>query len=148
MASRKIRYRYPLPKNVKIKILHPTGDFAHANFPWSRYAVDFLVDIGTSVFAARGGVVVKVRDSSEKWGLDESFANEVNFVRVDHGDGTFAEYLHLGKNKVMVEKDQNVKAGELLGYTGLSGCMDLPHLHFHVFKIEDGKGISLPIEWE
>lgn len=75
-------------------------------------------------------------------------ALEVNFVAINHGDGTYAEYLHLGKDKVGVKKGQNIKAGDLLGYTGYSGVMDIPHLHFNVFKIGNGKGISIPIEFE
>jgi len=46
----------------------------------------------------------------------------------------------------VVKEGQAVKTGELLGYTGLSGCMSAPHLHLNVFKIENGKGISVPFK--
>ena len=102
----------------------------------------------TPVLSAREGVVWKIKSDSDTWGLDKNLASEVNFVAIDHGDGTYAEYLHLGKDRVIVEKGQKVKAGDLLGYTGLSGVMDKPHLHFNVFKIENWKSVSIPVEWE
>ncbi len=142
-----MKYNYPLPKNIKIEIAHPVGDYAHENFIESKYAVDFLVDIGTLVLAARDGKVLKIKDDSDKWGLDRNLAQEVNFVIIDHGDRTYSEYLHLGKNKVLVKEGQQVKIGNLLGYTGLSGCMDTPHLHFNLFRVENGKGVSTPVEW-
>jgi len=143
-----MKYQYPLPKNVEIKIAHPTGEYAHENFSESKYAIDFLVDVGTPVIAVRGGVVWRTKNDSVTWGLDKNLASEVNFVSVDHGDGIYAEYLHLGKDKVAVKEGKQVKKGDLLGYTGLSGCMDVPHLHFNLFRVEDGKGISIPVEWE
>ena len=148
MGHEDMKYQYPLTKNIGIKIAKPTGEYAHENFPESKYAVDFLVDIGTSVLAARGGMVWKVKSDSDKYGLDKSLAQEVNLVAIDHGDGTYAEYLHLGKGQISVKEEQEIRVGDLLGYTGLSGVMDKPHLHFNVFKIENGKGASIPIEFE
>jgi len=143
-----MKYKYPLPENIEIKMVQPTGEYAHENFIESRYAIDFLIDVGTPVLAARDGKVFKIKTDSDRWGLDKSLANEVNFVAIDHGDGTYAEYLHLRKDRVMVKEGQQVKEGDLLGYTGLSGCMDAPHLHFNLFKVENGKGISIPVEWK
>lgn len=148
MGHEDMKYRYPLAKNIEIKTAKPTGEYAHENFPEIKYAVDFLAEIGTPVLATRDGIVWKIKSDSDKWGLDKDLSQEVNFVAIDHGDGTYAEYLHLGKDKVVVERGQKVKVGDLLGYTGLSGCMDEPHLHFNVFKIENGKGTSIPVEFE
>lgn len=143
-----MKYQYPLQKSVKIKITQPTDEYSHENFPESKYAIDFLVDVDTSILAARDGVVWKTKGDSDKWGLDKNLANEANFVAIDHGDGTYAEYLHLGKNRVLVKEEQRVEAGDMLGYTGLSGVMDKPHLHFNVFKIVDGMAVSIPIEFD
>jgi len=139
-------YQLPFPATIEKRIVQPTGEYAHENFPESRHAIDFLLDVGTPILASRGGTVVKTKSDSDRHGLDVKLANEVNYVAVNHGDGTFAEYLHLGKDQVEVEEGQEVQAGDLLGYSGLSGCMSHPHLHFNVFKIEDGKGVSIPTE--
>lgn len=140
-------YRIPFPETVEMKIVRPTGKYAHENFPESRYALDFLLDVDIPILAARSGKVIKTKSDSDKWGLDAKLANEVNYVAIDHGDGTYAEYLHLGKNRVEVREGQDVETGDLLGYSGLSGCMSHPHFHFNVFKIEDGKGVSIPFEF-
>ena len=148
MGRKSMKYQHPLPKNIEIKTAKPSGEYAHENFPESKYAIDFLVDVGTPVLAARDGTVWKVKADSDKWGLDKNLAQEVNFVAIDHGDGTYAEYLHLGKDKIEVREGQKVKMGDLLGYIGLSGVMDKPHLHFNVFKIKSGKGVSTQIKFE
>ena len=141
-----MHYVKPFPKGTKYKISKPKGIYAHENYPESKYALDFLLDINTPVLASRNGVVIKVKSDSDKWGLNPKFTKEVNFVAIDHWDNTYSEYLHLGKDKVIVKKGHKVKVGKLLGYTGFSGIMDLPHLHFNVFKIENSKGISIPFK--
>jgi murein DD-endopeptidase MepM/ murein hydrolase activator NlpD len=138
-------YRLPFPDYVIERRAQPTGIYAHEQFPESRYAIDFLLNVDTPILAARGGKVIKIKYDSDRWGLNIQCANEVNYVAIDHGDGTYAEYLHLGKDRVKVQVGQNVEAGELLGYSGLSGCMSAPHLHLNVFKIEDRKAVSIPI---
>jgi len=140
-------YILPFPDSLETRIVKPTGKFAHENFPESRHAIDFLLDAGTIILAARGGKVINTKSDSDKWGLDANLANEANYVAIDHGDGTYTEYIHLGKDRVVVQKGQEVEVGDLLGYSGLSGCMSEPHLHFNAYIIEDGKAISIPVEF-
>ena len=140
-------YQLPFPDNIEQKTSRPSGIYAHENFPESKYAVDFLIDVGTPILAARSGCIWKVKEDSDKWGLNPQFASKANFVAIDHEDGTYAEYIHLKKNSIVVSVGQDVLTGDLLGYSGLSGCMDFPHLHFNVFKIENGKGVSIPFDF-
>ena len=71
-----------------------------------------------------------------------------NLVCVDHEDGTFAEYLHLA-SEIPVQVGEEVEQGKtLLGYTGWSGVMDKHHLHFNVFRVEDGQALSIPFEFQ
>lgn len=58
----------------------------------SSYAVDFAMDIGTKICAARGGTVVDTKDDSDKVGYSQEFAKHGNFVTIEHKDGTFATY--------------------------------------------------------
>ncbi len=140
--------RYPFQDNVKIKIVKPTGKYAHENWVESKYAIDFLCSIDTPIICVKSGVVAVVKDDSDKYGFDEKFANDANFVCIQHKDGTYAEYVHLGKDKVVVKVGQKFKTGDILGYAGLSGCMSEPHLHLNFFIIEDEKGISIPAEFK
>jgi len=154
-------YILPFPGTIEKRIARPTGDFAHENFPESRYTIDFLLDPGTSILAARGGKVVKIEQDSDNVHFDpkdlqgksmdeilELASKHTNFIAIRHSDGTFAEYLHLGKNGVVVKECQEVNQGDLLGYTGMSGVMDRPHLHFNVFRIDGRKAISIPVDFE
>ena len=122
------------------------GIYAHSNYSESKYAMDFLLPLDTPILAAGEGVVWKIKEDSSEYALDPSYATKVNFVVIDHGDGTYAEYVHLKYRGIIVEVGQKVEKGDIIGYSGLSGCMDLPHLHFNVFKIENGKGVSIPFE--
>ncbi len=142
-----LEYSLPFSETVEKRIVGSTGEYAHANFPESRYAIDFLLGVGTPILAARGGRVIRIKSDSDNYGLDVKLANEANYVVIDHGDGTYSEYIHLEKARVEVREGQDVKTGELLGYSGLSGCMSRPHLHFNTFKIKGGKGVSIPVEF-
>jgi len=141
-------YKTPLQKETQIKIYKPVDEWAHENYPWSKYAIDFMVPKGTPVLSARGGKVVRIKQDSDKWGLDKKFLNDANYVTIKHEDGTYAEYLHLEKNKIKVKKGDSVSQGDLLGYVGLSGAISEPHLHFHVFELINEKPIGLEVKFD
>ncbi|HFD14239.1 MAG TPA: M23 family metallopeptidase [Epsilonproteobacteria bacterium] len=114
----------------------------------SQYAVDFKMDVGTKVYAARGGIVVKTKEDSNKHGFAKEFAKYGNYVTVLHSDGTFGTYYHLKKGGVLVNVGQRVERGEPLGYSGNTGYTSGPHLHFAVFKaMSTLKTKSLPIRF-
>ncbi|QOP45897.1 M23 family metallopeptidase [Sulfurimonas paralvinellae] len=114
----------------------------------SQYAVDFMMDVGTKIYAARGGVVVKTKDNSDKHGFAKAFAKYGNYVTILHSDGTFGTYYHLKKRGVLVHTGEKVERGYPLGYSGNTGYTSGPHLHFAVFKATDKlKTRSLPIRF-
>lgn len=149
--------RYPFNiKRYEIKILKPEGEFAHENFPESRYAVDFKLPLGTPVLAVKKGTVIIVKHDSDVYFRPKQLSGikmheimnlavkSLNYIGIDHGNGTFTEYCHLSKRKVVLE-NQSVEEGDVIGYTGKSGIMDLYHLHFNACKIENKKGVSIPV---
>ena len=85
--------------------------------------------IGVPVFAAVTGDVVQVHDGEPDMNTDWNNPN-VNFVRIDHGDGHRTLYLHLKKNSISVAVNEVVSAGQQIGLTGSSGMSTWPHLHF------------------
>lgn len=104
-----------------------------------RYAVDFVMPVGTPILAARDGVVIGVKQDSDQGGGDESFAEMANVIMVRHSDGTTADYKHFRFRGATVRLGQKIKAGDLLGYSGNTGYSTGPHLHFMVYKALDGK---------
>jgi murein DD-endopeptidase MepM/ murein hydrolase activator NlpD len=157
------KYAIPFPKGTKWKEVEPEGMFAHKNFEESYYAKDLVVEKDTKVLAARGGTVWKVKYDSVSHVDPETVvkmpvkkamrkaALYTNYVCIDHGDGTYAEYLHLAEKPVVAEGEK-VRKGQHIGYVGMSGITSRPHLHFNVFMIKDTpagkKGYSIPFEWE
>jgi len=138
----------PFPRGTETEVVSPTGEYAHENWPQTKYAVDFLVPVGTPVVAVMSGTVHMAKSDSDRHGLDVDLAQEANYVVIYHGGGTYGEYVHLGKDKIEVQEGQEVREGDLLGFTGLSGCMSCPHLHFNVVKKVAGEFVSIPFEIE
>ncbi len=132
MESSRNIYRLPIsPETVTETV---TDNLSHAG----SYAgsIDYAVPLGTPVFAAADGTVTRLKDDSEEYGDDPAYGQKVNYVTLRHGD-ELSEYLHLAKGSVAVHPGQAVRAGDLLGKTGLSGWMTAPHLHFMVY-VHDG----------
>lgn len=114
----------------------------------SAYSIDFVMPVGTKVYAARDGVVVKTKSNSDKGGFDKKYASSGNYVRVMHSDGTFATYYHLKYHGVIVKEGVEVSRGEPLGYSGSTGYSSGPHLHFSVFKASGaGKRKTIPTKF-
>ncbi len=137
------KYRSPLPERVTTKIVYPTGEAAHENFPESRYAKDFIATVGTPIIAMEGGKVIYVKSDSDKYGRNKALAGEVNTIAIEHKDKTVLEYLHFGKDQIYFKKGDKVKKGQILGLSGLSGYMDTPHVHVNLVEKRDGKYISI-----
>ncbi len=114
----------------------------------NAYAIDFAMNIGTKIYASRGGVVVGIKEDSSRGGYSREFARDGNFVTIEHKDATLATYYHLNKNGVVVKIGEGVKRGELLAYSGNTGYSSGPHLHFQVYKAVDAKTTqSIPIKF-
>ena len=141
-----MNYPSPFSPDTEFQVARPTGEYAHENFQESKYAIDLVVPVKTPIHAIADGQVITVKADSDEYGLDKELAEKANLVALKHINGEYSEYIHLGKDQIVVNEGQAVKAGDLLGYTGLSGCMSTPHLHLNVFKIENGEGISIPFE--
>ncbi|HZN91269.1 MAG TPA: M23 family metallopeptidase, partial [Myxococcales bacterium] len=107
---------------------HDTGShLQHDTWAW-----DFRMPEGTPVVSAYDGVVRLARGDSHTGGCDARYAPFANYVVVDHRNGLETQYLHF--SKVEVRPGQQVKAGDLLGYSGKTGWACGAHLHFKVAR--------------
>ena len=123
------------------------GTFSHQGS--NRYAIDWKMPEGTPVRAARGGLVVKTKDDSDKGGSGIEYDRYNNFVLIRHDDGTLGHYCHLKKDGVKVRPGQIVKAGDIIALSGNTGFSSGAHLHFCVFKTKNGRErISIPVKFK
>ena len=83
--------------------------------------VDISAAMRTVVRAAADGIVEHAEWSSGGYG---------RLVVIDHGNGIQTWYAHLSGFEVI--PGQEIRRGEILGYSGASGRVTSPHLHFEV----------------
>lgn len=141
-------YRLPYERQTEHRVEQAFGGaFSHTGD--AHYSLDFGMDEGTRIVAARSGLVVKVEESFSKGGNDPSYLKKANVITILHDDGTFADYSHLKKNGAVVNTGQLVRTGQLIGYSGATGYATGPHLHFAVKKAKKGGGfITIPIRFK
>lgn len=116
---------------------HDTGSHKHND----TYAWDFRMSEGTPIVAAKDGVVRMARGDSTEGGCDEKYAPQANYVVISHADGLETQYLHF--SAVVVTPGEQVKQGQLIGFSGATGWSCGPHLHFKVAR-QVGRGWNNP----
>ena len=109
-------------------------------------AVDWPMDEGTPILAARAGTVVQLKEDSNINGYTEDVADDGNFIEIEHDDGTFSVYYHLEQNGAAVVIGQSVNEGEFIGYSGNTGYSSGPHLHLHVWYLDYNAGSPIPVQ--
>ncbi|MCB1157732.1 MAG: M23 family metallopeptidase [Leptospiraceae bacterium] len=124
-------YHFPFAHGTKRKLSQGyKGLYTHQG--WQEFALDFEMPEGTEVYAARGGKVIQVIDHFNEGGASASYAEKANKVVLLHDDGTYASYVHLKLKGSLVKEGEEIKAGDLIGYSGNTGMSQGPHLHFDV----------------
>jgi len=90
-------------------------------FRYGHGAIDILLPVGTSIVAAADGVVEFSGWNNYGYGW---------LTIIDHGNGFRTLYAH--QSELLVEAEQEVSQGQLIGKTGHTGWSTHPHLHFEV----------------
>ncbi|TJY56603.1 M23 family metallopeptidase [Sinimarinibacterium sp. CAU 1509] len=86
-----------------------------------HYGVDVAVPVGTKVYAPAGGIVSLAHPDMYYTGAT---------LMIDHGHGLSSALLHL--SKLLVSVGQEVKQGDLIALSGVSGRATGPHLDWRV----------------
>lgn len=97
------------------------GTRINQRFRYGHRGVDIGSKLGTAVYAANDGVVVKV--SYQKTGYG-------HHVIINHGNGTQTLYAH--NSEIYVKVGDRVTRGQTIAKVGLTGRTTGPHLHFEV----------------
>jgi len=133
MAKTKNLYSYPIDLD---KIVRITYDESPAHVGPLKYSVDFIVPEGTPIKAAFDGKVIDIKVDSDTGGIEKKFEEFGNYIEIQHANGECSEYEHLRKNGALVKPGDEVKRGQVIGYSGATGWLAQlgPHLHFMVGK--------------
>jgi murein DD-endopeptidase MepM/ murein hydrolase activator NlpD len=86
--------------------------------------LDFRANIGSEIYATGDGVVKYA-------GLKGTFGR---LLIIDHGYGYESYYAHLSSFAKDIKPGTKVKRGDLVGFSGQSGMVEGPHLHYEVHQ--------------
>ena len=84
--------------------------------------MDFRARHGTPIVAVTDGRVVS---AGRAGGCG-------NAVRIDHGGGMATRYCHM--SRMAVNRGQDVRRGQVIGYVGSTGLSTGPHLHYEMYR--------------
>ena len=90
----------------------------------SHTGTDIACAEGTPILAAADGTVT-VANSLDSWGGSYGY-----YIQIDHGGGLETLYAHC--SSICVTTDQQVQAGQVIGYVGHTGRATGNHLHLEV----------------
>lgn len=114
------------PIQQKTTLLAP---FAEARGGYMHEGVDVEAEFGTPIFAVEEGTIIKAAPDSK--GVD---AGGGHMVFIDHGNGIQSRYMHL--SFYTVKNGDQVKAGDVIGFSGDSGDATKPLLHYEL-RVDD-----------
>ena len=116
---------YPLKKGVGNK----TSNYGYRHHPKSQKrkfhtGVDIAAYSGAEIYATADGIV-------ESAGWTGGYGN---YVVIKHSDDYKTAYAH--QSKVLVQKGDAIKCGDIIGRVGNTGRSTGPHLHYEVIYKE------------
>ena len=102
-----------------------------------KYSWDFANGGAFTVKAVRAGRISHLKINSTTGCGTSTCANKVDYLVIDHGDGTQAVYMHLAGNTLAagLHCGDNVAQGQALATAGTTGWSTGVHLHFEVSPV-------------
>lgn len=115
-----------------------------------HYGIDYGTAVGTPIYAGIAGTVVGMAlgyPNCYDNGCSQSCWNAFNYVKVksDCGDpdnannDLYVYYLHINGVPDGIAKNVHVDQGQLLAYSGNSGCSSGPHIHIETTSVPKGQ---------
>lgn len=95
-----------------------------------HHGIDFRSRDPEPIYAVKDGVIAGINNAP--------FYGRI--IEIDHGNGLKTRYAHLSKILYSALQGEVVKKGQIIGYTGRTGRVTGPHLHFEI--ILNGKSID------
>lgn len=105
--------------------------------PQDWYAISIKMKAGDTVYAARRGTVIEVKDDANLKESGYTMASTDNYIEVYHEDCSFARYQVLKDKSIFVKAGQFIEAGDPIGIVGGEKYVTGPHLRFCVYYTID-----------
>ena len=120
-STRKFLVRTPM---LNFKITSGFGLRFHPILGYSRphLGVDFSAPIGTPIFAAGNGTIIKA-------GWNPAYGRR---IEIQHANGYVTTYNHMSGFARGAVEGARVKQGQTIGFLGQTGLATGPHLHYEV----------------
>ncbi|HRI63092.1 MAG TPA: M23 family metallopeptidase [Polyangium sp.] len=120
----------------------------------SHYGIDLGTPVGTPIYAPMAGSIAGSAlgfPNCYNNGCSSSCWNSFNYVKVksDCGDPAdsnkdlFVYYLHIDGLAAGISNGTHVEQGQLIAYSGNSGCSSGPHIHIETVSVAKGASASL-----
>jgi murein DD-endopeptidase MepM/ murein hydrolase activator NlpD len=103
---------------------------------------------GTKIYAAREGIVVRLKEDSDRGGWGRKYRPYGNNLVIQHPDGSRAGYWHLQKDGALVNVGDTVKKGQVIALSGKTGYAFQPHLHFIVWISANNNWQQIPTRFQ
>jgi len=126
---RALRLEFPvagaLPSDLRDSFDEARGSHVHE-------AVDILAPRGTPVRAVEDGTIAK---------LYQGGAGGISVYQLDPSERYCYYYAHLQRYVPGLREGQKIRRSEVIGYVGTTGNApeNTPHLHFAIFRLDEGK---------
>lgn len=120
-STRKFLVRQPIATG---RLTSGFGGRFHPILGYTRMhtGVDWAAPIGTPIFAAGNGTIIKA-------GRESGYGNR---VEIQHANGYITTYNHMTGFARGISEGVKVKQGQVVGFLGMTGLATGPHLHYEV----------------
>lgn len=131
------------PVSDDIKVTSPFGPRSLGNS--NHGGTDYGCPTGTEIYATMDGIVVDVVNkfttegyySDTAWQGNGGMDSYGNYVIIRSANGKY-QTLYAHCSKVNVSKNDTIKQGQIIAYSGNTGNSTGPHLHFELQLIQSG----------
>jgi len=117
------------------QLLKPTQGRLTQGFHAGHHAIDLANSVGTPIYAAESGKVIRAKGSGWNGGYG-------NNIKIQHPSGLTTLYAHL--NVLNVKVGDTVVRGQQIAQMGNTGRSTGPHVHFEVIQ---GKNKLNPLQF-
>lgn len=143
--------------------------FFHGNY----HAIDFSCPIGTALYSATNGIVVKVKDdgggghnqnnATATYEEDDEIIEVsgiaarnlfhwnsilIQSTDVDTSDPLFIEYVHIQTNSSAVKVGDRVERGQFICRSGSVGFSPEPHLHMAAYRSNEDDAATVRVRFQ